>query len=845
MRDSSQDAPSSEESPEKPLSMSSTLGDIPPNSTQDPFLRAQHLMHLVSMAPSSFSSQERVDVAIAIYDAAMRLDSTRGSRETEADDKEVTQRQLDLITGDFRLMKEETTFKLQSLDSKLDQVLQAAEENTARMEKGTATADSEAQRNSARIEELHIEVTKLIKQIKELVVLINKIERKACHTCTQVPLTSVRPPPRPAAQEASSQARQAQRRGSPSPFDHSSYHGQGSLKDDCDASESETTEPAPPKPLIRKTRGRRNPQAPARATPPRGSALPTSHGDGGDKPRKEVSVDSDSDYWDWEDAFPMRKDKKRSGKADNASYLPGSTPSNLHTADAMYPNSGPWSGFPTQYTGYPPYYPGVPHTTNTTNIPHPVPYTSDPDSLSATSRLTASAKEFVPGGVAGPAHTVTPSPGFPLPQKKVLRISNPKTGEAVVLRPPDVATRTVYVSKPTQPERPLTKKERKRKAKLEAEEKQRQEEEEKETKRKAKEDERLKKLEAEEQKKRKEEERSKWEEEEKVPKRKTEEDERFKKSEEEEQKKRKEEEQSKWEEEFEKRRREIAEEVRIDRMRRKEEQHRALKGEKSEAKATAKEERRRLKQAEEADAQPAASVKELEKKKELPRFATTSTSGTGTPVSPPQIPGGYLDPLDPGRSPPLKTNEERFRASAKLLGEAGILQFAGSSPRTQDSRLDQDPSLEVDTLPLDPDDVVAEEGEVSQGNTVDIRSNHVAIDANSQLSKQMEQLLREMKDLKDEVRELRSLTQREDKKERDKSPYRESSALEAKPRTATAVYPYFIMKEGELDFAQGDVITLLDPPQDTPSPRVSGWLYGEINITKRGFFPGAFTPFEY
>lgn len=99
MRDTPQDAPSSEDSPEKPLSMSSTLGDIPPNSTQDPFLRAQSLMHLVSMAPSSFSSQERVGVAIAVYEAALRLDFTRGSHETEADDKEVTQRQLDLITG--------------------------------------------------------------------------------------------------------------------------------------------------------------------------------------------------------------------------------------------------------------------------------------------------------------------------------------------------------------------------------------------------------------------------------------------------------------------------------------------------------------------------------------------------------------------------------------------------------------------------------------------------------------------------------------------------------------------------------------------------------------------------
>lgn len=99
MRDSPQDAPSSEDSPEKPLSTSSTMGDIPPSSTHDPFLHAKNLMHLVSMAPSSFSSQERMDVAIAVYEAAVRLDFTPGTHETEADDKEVTQRQLDLITG--------------------------------------------------------------------------------------------------------------------------------------------------------------------------------------------------------------------------------------------------------------------------------------------------------------------------------------------------------------------------------------------------------------------------------------------------------------------------------------------------------------------------------------------------------------------------------------------------------------------------------------------------------------------------------------------------------------------------------------------------------------------------
>lgn len=45
-------------------------------------------------------------------------------------------------------------------------------------------------------------------------------------------------------------------------------------------------------------------------------------------------------------------------------------------------------------------------------------------------------------------------------------------------------------------------------------------------------------------------------------------------------------------------------------------------------------------------------------------------------------------------------------------------------------------------------------------------------------------------------------------------------------------YPF--KKDGDLDFREGDVITILDPPPGTPR----GWLYGEVNVARRGFFPG-------
>lgn len=58
------------------------------------------------------------------------------------------------------------------------------------------------------------------------------------------------------------------------------------------------------------TAGRRIILAPARDASPRRSK--TFREDGS---KEEIGVDFDSDYWEWEEAFPMRKDMKRSGKA--------------------------------------------------------------------------------------------------------------------------------------------------------------------------------------------------------------------------------------------------------------------------------------------------------------------------------------------------------------------------------------------------------------------------------------------------------------------------------------------------------------------------------------------------
>ncbi|KAG8909705.1 hypothetical protein FRC01_006780, partial [Tulasnella sp. 417] len=119
-----------------------------------------------------------------------------------------------------------------------------------------------------------------------------------------------------------------------------------------------------------------------------------------------------------------------------------------------------------------------------------------------------------------------------------------------------------------------------------------------------------------------------------------------------------------------------------------------------------------------------------------------------------------------------------------------------------------------------------------------------------ELSKQIEMIMKEIKDLRGEVQELRSAKNTRKlatASSRQRStpnsgllepPTHTPNQTDRKPgsdtlRTATATCPRFIMKDGELSFHEGEVITLLDAPTDTPH----GWLYGEVNVARRGLFP--------
>ncbi|KAG8949381.1 hypothetical protein FRC04_008616 [Tulasnella sp. 424] len=120
------------------------------------------------------------------------------------------------------------------------------------------------------------------------------------------------------------------------------------------------------------------------------------------------------------------------------------------TTATMSPGTGPMPALPPPSSSTPVPHPNVPQIN--TSVPPSTPAT--PPSAPPTTSLTPSATEFVTGSMSGPSPT-TPSPGFPLP-KNSIRISNPNTGEAVVLRPPDVGhtrnlsrdTATVHESSP-------------------------------------------------------------------------------------------------------------------------------------------------------------------------------------------------------------------------------------------------------------------------------------------------------------------------------------------------------------------------------------------------------------
>ncbi|KIO15727.1 hypothetical protein M407DRAFT_236226 [Tulasnella calospora MUT 4182] len=301
MCDSPPDVPSSEASPQKEPSVSSTLGDTPPDRTDGHLIRAQELLHLISLVPSSFSSQEKVEAAIAVYEAATRLERAQESRET------IIQRQLNLMTGDFQHMKEETACRLLSLDSKLDRILGAIEENSEKAEKKTQATDSEAQQTVAKIEELQAEVARIVQQIKDLAILINKMGSKAD---ARMPPSQARSIPRSFPREEPWQTRTTQRRFSPSSVCPSEYSGEKYMEEE--PSPESSREASPPtedwEPRVPFSSGRYI-QASARDAPARRSKTFR------DDVQKEVVHELDSDYWEWEDAFPISKNRKRSGKS--------------------------------------------------------------------------------------------------------------------------------------------------------------------------------------------------------------------------------------------------------------------------------------------------------------------------------------------------------------------------------------------------------------------------------------------------------------------------------------------------------------------------------------------------
>lgn len=397
----------------------------------------------------------------------------------------------------------------------------------------------------------------------------------------------------------------------------------------------------------------------------------------------------------------------------------------------------------------------------------------------------------------GPA-PVTPSPGFPLPTRSpTIKISNPNTVNAAG---------AAGVGGSTQPERPLTKKERKIKAELEAQEKKRAEEV-KIAQKEAQEAERLRKAEVEESKREEEEVRTLEAELRKL----------------EEEMRKEEEELKKWEEE----RREAEEYVR-----KLEEEHRIQRDKsertRKEREDATVEEEQRHKLAEEANAAFRTNNQER-------AFPTEGPGGSS-------LEGPVVERRDEVYKVDDPPSRQTGRAQARKLG----LAFAPSAfasagfdtpPDRRDFSITGGRSQDENTQPWYSDDLAEEQD--NSGETAAEIANHHTLNAILELSKQMEMLLQEMKDLKDEVRELRSEAKSGNSRRRSKSPQREVSAPKV-PRTATAINQYFIMKKGELDFGPGDIINILDAPQDTPR----GWMYGEINVTKRGFFPASYVKLE-
>ncbi|KAG8927091.1 hypothetical protein FRC00_002288 [Tulasnella sp. 408] len=397
--------------------------------------------------------------------------------------------------------------------------------------------------------------------------------------------------------------------------------------------------------------------------------------------------------------------------------------------------------------------------------------------------------------------SVTPSQEPPLPkQSTTIEISNLNTGNAVVVPLPDPANVAglASVQSPTQPERPLPKRERKRMAGLEAGGRDKDEKDDADAKVRL------------------------WlEGKEKTMQKEFADAKRLRIAEEEE-KKREEEEVRALEEELKKLQTELRKEE--DELNRREEERRKAE---EELRKLEEQHRIRLDRSERARKEREEAGAEKEQKHELSSF-----EGLG------------VEPEENAS----QVNDSSITLTARTQARKFGLAFARSAFTSSElhTPLHNHDSSVTRGSPHGHlhSDGVAEEQENSRETAAEV-ANYRTLSAVSYLSKQMAILLQEVKDLRNEVQELRKETKGRDRRARSASPQRESSVPKL-PTTATAInqfysvnksHRYFIMKERELDFCPGDVINILDTPQDTPR----GWMNGEINVTKRGFFPDTFT----
>ncbi|KAG8917262.1 hypothetical protein FRC01_002573, partial [Tulasnella sp. 417] len=196
------------------------------------------------------------------------------------------------------------------------------------------------------------------------------------------------------------------------------------------------------------------------------------------------------------------------------------------------------------------------------------------------------------------------------------------------------------------------------------------------------------------------------------------------------------------------------------------------------------------------------------------------------------------------------TSEERFLASQRRLEAIAASQAASSGPQpgvppspsySQGSFMARGRPKDQNVARDDP----TEDGQRHLGRTPAEPADPHALTAISQLSKQMEVLLQEVRELRGEVRELRSEAQSEDRREPSEVVSQPAvtcdNALKPSIYSSPPNVKVQLRKCRKLQrLSSSDVITILDAPEGTRR----GWLYGEVNITKRGFFPATYVKLE-